>query len=69
MKRRKLTDTVAFDRTPVFRGLALMLGDARRHGWGGQLNSADRRNGIASGCDGFTFFHQRGGHGGRLFGR
>ena len=47
MKRRKVTDTVAFDRTPVFRGLALMLCDARHHGWGGQLNSADRRQGVA----------------------
>ena len=47
MKRRKLVDTVAFDGSPVFRGLALMLGDARRHGWGGRLNSADRRKGVA----------------------
>lgn len=45
--RPKLMVTVAFDGTPVFRGLALMLEDARRNGWSGRLNSADRREGVA----------------------
>lgn len=43
----RLTDTVSFDGTPVFAGLALMLEDARKHGWNGGLNSADRREGVA----------------------
>ena len=43
----RLTATVAFDGTPTFRGLALMLGDARRHGWRGVLTSSDRRRGVA----------------------
>lgn len=43
----KLTNTVAFDGVPVFRGLALVLQDARDHGWAGRLNSADRRRGVA----------------------
>lgn len=43
----KLNETVTFDGTPVFRGLALMLNDARLHGWRGGLNSADRRKGVA----------------------
>lgn len=43
----KLTETVAFDGTPMFRGHALMLDDARRNGWGGKVNSADRREGTA----------------------
>lgn len=43
----KLTETVAFDGVPTFRGLALMLADARRHGWSGRLNSSDRRKGVA----------------------
>lgn len=43
----RLNRTVKFDGTPVFQGQALMLGDARRHGWPGQLVSADRRKGVA----------------------
>lgn len=39
--------TVAFDGTPVMRGLALILKDARNHGWKGTLQSADRREGVA----------------------
>lgn len=46
-KRRKpLNHTVAFDGTPVFRGLARMLQDARKNGWSGSLTSADRRRGV-----------------------
>jgi hypothetical protein len=45
--RRSLNETVAFDGTPVFRGLALALNDARRNGWSGRLSSADRREGVA----------------------
>lgn len=43
----KLNRTVPFDGVPVFRGLALVLHDARKHGWKGRLNSADRRRGVA----------------------
>jgi hypothetical protein len=43
----RLTDTVAFDGVPMFRGLALMLADARTHGWHGTVASADRRKGVA----------------------
>ena len=39
--------TIAFDGTPVFWGLAKALKRARQHGWQGQLNSADRREGVA----------------------
>jgi lysozyme len=39
--------TVAFDGTPVFWGLAKPLLSARERGWGGRLNSADRRKGVA----------------------
>jgi len=46
-RRLRLNETVAFDGTPVFRGHALMLEDARRHGWQGTLTSADRRKGVA----------------------
>jgi hypothetical protein len=46
-KKLKLTDTVTFGQTPTFRGLALMLADARAHGWTGTLNSSDRRKGVA----------------------
>jgi hypothetical protein len=45
--RRRLRATVAFDGTPVFDGLALVLQDARDHGWSGRLSSADRRTGVA----------------------
>src|SRR5574338_641730 len=38
--------TVVFDGTPVFRGLAHVLHEARQHGWKGTLSSADRRKGI-----------------------
>jgi hypothetical protein len=44
---RPLNQTIAFDGTPVFHGLALVLQDARDHGWSGRLNSADRRKGVA----------------------
>jgi hypothetical protein len=49
IKRRKvpLGRVVTFDGTPVFQGLALMLADARVHGWTGILVSADRRQGVA----------------------
>lgn len=43
----KLTETVAFDGVPTFRGLALLLQDCRDHGWHGRLNSSDRRKGVA----------------------
>lgn len=46
-KRPKLTSTVSFDGVPMFRGHALMLKDARAHGWKGRANSADRRRGVA----------------------
>lgn len=46
VKRPKLTETVSFDGTPCFRGHALMLKDARDHGWNGRLSSADRRTGV-----------------------
>lgn len=46
-RKSKLRSTVDFDGTPVFHGLALMLQDARRNGWSGRLNSADRRRGVA----------------------
>ena len=45
-KKKKLTDTVPFGGTPTFRGLALMLADARNHGWTGMLISSDRRKGV-----------------------
>jgi hypothetical protein len=47
VRRSRLVNTVAFDGVPVFQGLALMLTDARDHGWNGGLNSADRRKGVA----------------------
>lgn len=47
LRPMRLNRTVAFDGTPVFRGLALMLADAREHGWTGTLTSADRRKGVA----------------------
>lgn len=46
-RRRPLNRTVAFDGTPVFHGHALMLQDARNHGWKGVVTSADRRRGVA----------------------
>lgn len=45
--KRPLRDTVAFDGTPVFHGLAVILTLARANGWRGTLNSADRRKGVA----------------------
>jgi hypothetical protein len=42
-----MTATISYDGTPVFRGLARALSDARRHGWRGELVSADRRKGVA----------------------
>jgi hypothetical protein len=42
-----MTATIKYDGTPVFRGLARALSDARRHGWRGELVSADRRRGVA----------------------
>lgn len=48
MKRPpRMTATISYDGTPVFRGLARALSDARRHGWKGTLQSADRRKGVA----------------------
>jgi hypothetical protein len=48
MKRPpRMTATISYDHTPVFRGLARALSDARKHGWHGQLVSADRRKGVA----------------------
>jgi lysozyme len=38
--------TIGFDGAPVFWGLAKPLLQARRDGWGGRLNAADRREGI-----------------------
>jgi hypothetical protein len=46
-RRKYLTETVAFDGVPTQRGLALLLARARRVGWKGQLNSSDRRKGVA----------------------
>lgn len=46
-KPGRLYDTIAFDGTPTFRILALVLLDCRRHGWSGVLNSSDRREGVA----------------------
>ncbi len=46
-RHAELNRTVGFDGVPVFRGLALMLQDARDRGWTGTLNSADRRDGVA----------------------
>lgn len=39
--------TIAFDGTPTFWGLAKPLLLAREHGWSGQLDSSDRRKGVA----------------------
>jgi lysozyme len=39
--------TVAFDGTPTFWGLAKPLLRARQHGWRGKLMSSDRRQGVA----------------------
>jgi len=39
--------TVAFDGTPTYWGLAKPLLLAREHGWGGKLDSSDRRPGVA----------------------
>ena len=39
--------TVAFDGTPTYWGLAKPLLLAREHGWGGTLDSSDRRAGVA----------------------
>jgi hypothetical protein len=39
--------TVAFDGTPVFRGLAHVLHKVREDGWKGRLDSGDRRKGVA----------------------
>jgi hypothetical protein len=48
MKRPpRMTATIKYDGTPVFRGLARALSDARKHGWQGRLVSADRRRGVA----------------------
>src|SRR5215210_5636570 len=44
---RMATRTIAFDGTPVFWGLAKALQRARERGWGGTLDSADRRKGVA----------------------
>jgi hypothetical protein len=46
-RKKHLTTTVAFDGVPTQRGLALLLGHARRHGWKGRLSSSDRRKGVA----------------------
>lgn len=46
LRRPRLNETVGFDGTPCFRGLALMLEDCREHGWAGSLSSADRRPGV-----------------------
>lgn len=45
--RRHPNVTVQFDGTPVFRGIAHVLAEARRAGWHGTLVSADRRKGVA----------------------
>lgn len=47
MARHSLNQTVSLDGTPLFRGHRLMLQDARKHGWTGVVNSADRRKGVA----------------------
>lgn len=39
--------TVALDGTPTFWGLAKPLLQARHDGWGGRLDSADRRKGVS----------------------
>jgi hypothetical protein len=39
--------TVVLDGTPTFWGLVKPLLQARAQGWGGRLNSADRRKGVA----------------------
>ena len=39
--------TIAFDGTPTYWGLAKPLLLAREHGWGGRLDSSDRRPGVA----------------------
>jgi lysozyme len=44
---RMATRTIAFDGAPIFWGLAKALQRARDRGWGGTLNSADRRKGVA----------------------
>lgn len=44
---RRARKTVSFDGVPVFYGLALALQDARDHGVNFELNSADRREGVA----------------------
>lgn len=46
-RRNSLNQTVSLDGTPLFRGHRLMLQDARKHGWNGVVNSADRRKGVA----------------------
>ena len=46
-RRNSLNQTVTLDGTPLFRGHRLMLQDARKHGWNGVVNSADRRKGVA----------------------
>lgn len=43
----RMMEPVALDGTPIPRGLALVLLDARRNGWKGVLHSADRRAGVA----------------------
>lgn len=43
----KLNVTVTLDGVPMFRGLALMLQDARDHGAKFTVTSADRRKGVA----------------------
>lgn len=45
-KAAKLNATVTFDGVPVFRGHALVLGEARKRGWTGELTSGDRREGV-----------------------
>jgi lysozyme len=39
--------TIAFDGVPTYWGIAKPLLLAREHGWGGQLDSSDRRQGVA----------------------
>lgn len=39
--------TIAFDGAPTYWGLAKPLLLAREHGWGGRLDSSDRRRGVA----------------------
>ena len=45
-RARMITRTIAFDGTPCFWGLGKPLQRARNRGWGGTLNSADRRKGV-----------------------